>query len=176
MVPEIENSRTYNLRTRVILAWMRIMERKKTPSKSFPWRIRCNFYFWKNFDFEGVSPYTNWSISIPRFRRYLRTDSTQATQKFQHRDTIMWKYFFFGNSKLLPFYGIKSEFNHFISMTVNFPPSIAYAHVHLLWWQLKYGVSKMVELVKLTNCSDPLSWNCFRGRTWLWKECSNQTR
>ena len=29
MVPEIENSRTGNLRTRVILAWMRIMERKK---------------------------------------------------------------------------------------------------------------------------------------------------
>ena len=43
MVPEIENSRTYNLRTRVILAWMRIMERKKTSSKSFSWRILCNF-------------------------------------------------------------------------------------------------------------------------------------
>ena len=93
----------------------------------------ATFSFGKNYDFEGVSPNTRSPISVPRFRRYLRTDSTQATQKFQHRDTIMWKYFFFGNSKLLPFYGIKSEFNHFISMTVNFPPSIAYAHVHLLW-------------------------------------------
>ena len=82
MVPEIENSRTYNLRTRVILEWMRIMERKKTPSKSFSWRIRSKFYFWKNFDFEGVSPYTRSPILIPRFRRYLRTDSTQETQNF----------------------------------------------------------------------------------------------
>ena len=82
MVPEIEIFRTYNFRTLIILVWMRIMGRKKTPSSQIPWRIRKNLQFWKIFDFEGVSPYTSWSISIPRFRRYLRTDSTQATQNF----------------------------------------------------------------------------------------------
>ena len=35
MVPEIETSGTYNLRTRVIQAGMRIMERKKTWSSRF---------------------------------------------------------------------------------------------------------------------------------------------
>ena len=32
--------------------------------------------------FEGLSPYTRLSISVPRFRRFLQTDSTQATQNF----------------------------------------------------------------------------------------------
>ena len=82
MVPGIEISRTYNLGTLIILVWMRIMGRKKTPSSQIPWRIRKNLQFWKIFDFEGVSPYTKWSISVPRFRRYFPTDSTQVTQNF----------------------------------------------------------------------------------------------
>ena len=82
MVPEIEIFRTYNFRTLIILVWMRIMGRKKTPSSQIPWRIRKNLQFWKIFDFEGVLPYTNWSISVTCFRPYLRTDSMQATQNF----------------------------------------------------------------------------------------------
>ena len=42
----------------------------------------ATFRFRKNFDFERVSPYTKLMISVPRFRRFLRTDSTQATQNF----------------------------------------------------------------------------------------------
>ena len=82
MVPEIEIFRTYNFRTLIILVWMRIMGRKKTPSSQIPWRIRKNLQFWKILDFEGVLPYTSWSISVTSFRRYLPTDSTQVTQNF----------------------------------------------------------------------------------------------
>ena len=42
----------------------------------------ATFSFGKNYDFEGVSPNTRSPISVPRFRRYLRTDSTQVTQNF----------------------------------------------------------------------------------------------
>ena len=82
MVPEIEIFRTYNFRTLIILVWMRIMGRKKTSSSQIPWRIRKNLQFWKILDFEGVLPYTSWSISVTSFRRYLPTDSTQVTQNF----------------------------------------------------------------------------------------------
>ena len=47
MVPEIENSRTYNLRTRVILAWMRIMERKKLRPRVFHEESAATFSFEK---------------------------------------------------------------------------------------------------------------------------------
>ena len=44
-------------------------------------KLFIDFHF-ENFDFEGVSPYTSWSISVTSFRRYLPTDSTQVTQNF----------------------------------------------------------------------------------------------
>ena len=36
----------------------------------------------RTFDFEGVSPFTSSLISVARFRRYLCTESTQASQNF----------------------------------------------------------------------------------------------
>ena len=45
-------------------------------------KLSPTFSFGKKFDFEGVSPYTRSSISVPRFRRFLHTDRTQATQNF----------------------------------------------------------------------------------------------
>ena len=82
MVPEIENSGTDNFRTRIILAWLRILDSKKHGPTVFHGESAATFSFGKNPDFEGVSPYTRSPISVQRFRQFLGADSTQATQNF----------------------------------------------------------------------------------------------
>ena len=48
----------------------------------FHGKSAASFSFGKKFDFEGLSSYTRTPISVSRFRRFLQTDSTQATQNF----------------------------------------------------------------------------------------------
>ena len=57
-------------------------------------------------------------ISEPRFQRYLGTDSMQATQNFSIGVILDAKsdgIEIFGNSKTLPFVGMKSDFNHLLN-------------------------------------------------------------
>ena len=67
MAPEIENSRTYNLRTRIFLAWIRIMEQKIFGPTFFHGKSAATFSFGKNFDFQGLFLYTRSPISVPHF-------------------------------------------------------------------------------------------------------------
>ena len=114
MVPGIGNSRTYNLRTPVILAWMRIMERIFFFVQQFFMENPLQFLvlkklrFWRSFPIYKVADIGTTFLTISSHRQHA------GNPKFQHRGNIRcrirWQWIF-GNLKILPFDGIKSNFN-----------------------------------------------------------------
>ena len=87
MVPEIEKSRTYNLRTSVILAWMRILEQKILVQQFFmenPLQLYNNYLssFTKKRSFEKTSILKDFShIQGRRYRYHVFDDIFEQTAR-----------------------------------------------------------------------------------------------
>ena len=140
MVPEIEKYRTYNFWTRVILAWMRIIERKNLVQQFFmknPLQLLFLEKTWILKDFL----YTRSPISLPRFWWYLRTDSTLATQNLNIG--VILDAESDGNNFFLNFTILRNKLGvlpmgTITKLTFRWMDMVKYLHIHTETWMREY--------------------------------------